>query len=86
MQPDSPQNKPASTPSAAPIDRATLVREMPLFEDFADDEVHALVQRLTEVKVGASDAIFRAGDEAASLYLIQEGAVEIWAFLSRFSR
>ena len=59
------------------MDKASLIRHMPLFESLADDEVTALVARLEERAFEASAAVFKAGDTGATLFLIQDGAVEI---------
>lgn len=59
------------------MDRETLIRNMPLFETLADDEVVALASQLQERSVAAGTTIFRAGEPGDTLFLIQEGAVEI---------
>ena len=59
------------------MDRETLIRNMPLFETLADDEVLALAGQLQERTVAAGTTIFRAGEPGDTLFLIQEGAVEI---------
>lgn len=59
------------------MDKATLLRHMPLFEHLAADELEALAVRLEERTVDAGTDVFRMGDAGATLFLIQEGAVEI---------
>ena len=59
------------------MDRESLIRNMPLFETLADDEVAALSGQLQERTVAAGTTIFRAGEPGDTLFLIQEGAVEI---------
>jgi len=54
-----------------------LLRNMPLFESLSQDEVTSLAERLEERKVESGTHVFRAGDPGATLFLIQEGAVEI---------
>jgi CRP/FNR family transcriptional regulator, cyclic AMP receptor protein len=59
------------------MDRASLIRHMPLFESLAEDEVGALASRLEERDVESGTAVFKAGDEGSTLFLIQDGVVEI---------
>ena len=59
------------------MDRESLIRNMPLFETLADDEVRALSAQLQERAVPAGATVFRAGEEGDTLFLVQEGAVEI---------
>jgi len=59
------------------MDREHLVRNMPLFESLADDEVGALVAKIEERKVDAGVDVFKVGDDGATLFLIEDGAVEI---------
>ena len=61
------------------VDKETLLRNMPLFEDLAADELQALAVRLAERVVAAGEVVFRAGEQGSTLYLIQEGVVEIAA-------
>jgi uncharacterized membrane protein len=50
---------------------------MPLFEHLDDDELLALASRLEERSFAEGADIFRMGDTGATLFLIQDGAVEI---------
>ncbi len=59
------------------MDRESLIRNMPLFETLAVDEVNELSSKLQERVVPAGTTIFRAGEPGDTLFLIQEGAVEI---------
>jgi CRP/FNR family transcriptional regulator, cyclic AMP receptor protein len=59
------------------MDKATLVRHMPLFESLDDDEVTALVGRLEERPFDAGVVIFREKDAGDTMFLVQDGAVEI---------
>ncbi len=59
------------------MDKATLLRHMPLFEALADDEHAALLARLEERSFDEGAHIFRMGEAGSTLFLVQEGAVEI---------
>ncbi len=59
------------------MDRTTLLKNIALFDDLAADELQALEQRFEEKKVKAGEDVFVAGKEGDTLYLIQEGAVDI---------
>lgn len=59
------------------MDRLTLLKNIPLFDDLAEDELQALLTRFEERKHQAGDEVFVAGKEGDTLYLIQEGAVDI---------
>jgi CRP/FNR family transcriptional regulator, cyclic AMP receptor protein len=59
------------------MDQETLLRALPLFEHLDDDEMAALEARLERRTFDAGVEVFRAGDEGSTLFLIQDGAVEI---------
>jgi uncharacterized membrane protein len=59
------------------MERQALLRHMPLFESLAPDELAALAMRLEEREVAVGVDVFRAGDSGATLFLIQDGAVDI---------
>lgn len=59
------------------MDKHALLRHMPLFEHLAPDELDALAARLEERTFAAGADVFRMGDAGATLFLIQEGTVEI---------
>ena len=57
--------------------REELLANVPLFESLTPEDLHSLARRLENVEYGENDVIFRQGDEGLSLFLIEEGAVEI---------
>lgn len=57
--------------------RADILRAVPLFEGLADDEIRLLAERCSERRAGAGETIFKQGDEADGLYVVEEGAVTI---------
>ena len=59
------------------MDREHLLRHMPLFESLAEDELAALAARLEERTFDTGAHVFNAGDAGATLFLIQDGALEI---------
>ncbi len=54
-----------------------LLANIPLFESLTDDDVDALAARLETVEYGEGDVIFCQGDEGSSLFVVDDGAVEI---------
>ena len=54
-----------------------LLSNIGLFESLTDDDLAALSQRLTEKDYAEGDVIFRQGDVGESLFIVEEGAVEI---------
>jgi uncharacterized membrane protein len=54
-----------------------LLANVPLFESLTDDDVDALAARLDTIDYVPGDVIFRQGDEGSSLFVIEDGAVEI---------
>jgi len=54
-----------------------LLANIPLFESLTDDDVDALASRLETVEYGEGDVIFCQGDEGSSLFVVDDGAVEI---------
>jgi CRP/FNR family transcriptional regulator, cyclic AMP receptor protein len=59
------------------MDRETLLSNIPLFESLAPEDLTALAARLEERPFEPGAAIFNQGDEGATLFIINEGAVEI---------
>jgi len=59
------------------MDRSTLLSNIPLFESLTPDDLAALSARLEERAFAAGEAIFAQGDPGSTLFLIQEGGVEI---------
>ena len=57
--------------------RQELLANIPLFESLTSDDLNALTIRLEEKDYGIGDVIFRQGDEGSSLFVIEEGAVDI---------
>lgn len=57
--------------------RQELLANIPIFESLTDADIDALTARLEESTFDAGDVIFRQGDEGSSLFIIEEGAVEI---------
>ena len=54
-----------------------LLANIPLFESLTPEDLDALAKRVEEADFDASDVIFKQGDKGESLFLIDEGAVEI---------
>jgi CRP/FNR family transcriptional regulator, cyclic AMP receptor protein len=61
------------------MDLIELLKTIPLFESLETDDLTALASKLREVKVANGDPVFAQGDEGDSMYLIQDGAVDIVA-------
>ena len=54
-----------------------LLANVPLFESLTDDDVDALASRLDTVDYDEGDVIFNQGDEGSSLFVVEDGAVDI---------
>ena len=54
-----------------------LLSKIALFESLTAEDLDTLTLRLEEVVYEEGDVIFRQGDEGSSLFIIEEGAVEI---------
>ncbi len=54
-----------------------LLANIPLFESLTDEDVDALAARLETVDYGEGDVIFRQGEEGSSLFVVEDGGVEI---------
>jgi uncharacterized membrane protein len=61
------------------MERIELVKAIPLFESLEDDDLHALANKLREVRVDAGHRVFEQGDEGDAMYVIEDGAVDIVA-------
>ncbi len=59
-----------------PAGVATL-RAVPLFEGLAADELSLLAVRCSPVRLAAGERVFREGDPADGLYVVESGAVSI---------
>jgi uncharacterized membrane protein len=57
--------------------RQELLATIPLFESLTAEDIEGLTARLEESHHAPGDVIFRQGDEGSSLFVIEEGAVEI---------
>ena len=54
-----------------------LLSNIGLFESLTADDLSTLANRLEDVHFAEGDTIFRQGDEGSSLFIVEEGAVEI---------
>jgi CRP/FNR family cyclic AMP-dependent transcriptional regulator len=54
-----------------------LLANIPLFESLTDDDVDSLATRLESVEYEPGDIIFSQGDDGSSLFVVEDGAVEI---------
>jgi len=54
-----------------------LLANIPLFESLTEDDLGALSKKLEEMVLNDGDIVFRQGDEGSSLFVIEEGEVEI---------
>lgn len=61
------------------MDHSHLLRQIPLFESMEDADLLALGHKLTPKAFAEGEVIFSQGDEGDSMYLIEEGAVDIVA-------
>ena len=59
------------------MDRLTLLKNIPLFDDLTSDELEALLLRFQERAVVLGEDVFSAGADGDTLFLIREGGVEI---------
>jgi len=57
--------------------RQELLANIPLFESLTQEDLNGLTIRLEEGDYAPGDIIFRQGDKGSSLFIIEEGAVEI---------
>jgi CRP/FNR family transcriptional regulator, cyclic AMP receptor protein len=57
--------------------RQELLANIPLFESLTQEDLNGLTIRLEEGDYAPGDTIFRQGDKGSSLFIIEEGAVEI---------
>jgi CRP/FNR family cyclic AMP-dependent transcriptional regulator len=54
-----------------------LLAKIALFESLTEADLDNLTSRLEEIVYNEGDVIFRQGDEGSSLFIIEDGAVEI---------
>jgi uncharacterized membrane protein len=54
-----------------------LLSKIALFESLTEEDLDNLTRRLEEVTYEEGDAVFRQGDEGSSLFIVEDGAIEI---------
>lgn len=59
------------------MDRATLLKNMPLFESLSPEDLELLGKQLEERSFAAGTHVFERGDPGSTLFLIREGGIEI---------
>ena len=57
--------------------REDLLSNIPLFESLTQDDLKSLARRLENIDFAEHDVIFKQGDSGSSLFIIEDGAVEI---------
>ena len=57
--------------------REDLLTNIPLFESLTPEDLRALAKKLENIEYAENEAIFRQGDQGSSLFIIEDGAVEI---------
>jgi CRP/FNR family cyclic AMP-dependent transcriptional regulator len=57
--------------------RGELLSNIPLFESLTSEDLRSLAKRLENVEHAEGEVIFQQGAEGSSLFIIEEGAVEI---------
>jgi CRP/FNR family transcriptional regulator, cyclic AMP receptor protein len=55
-----------------------MLRNIPLFNLFDDDELVALSKELDEVHFLAGQSVFSAGDDGGTMFIVQSGRVELF--------
>src|SRR6266550_4638112 len=60
-----------------PVTRQELLAHIPLFESLTPQDIDALSNRLEEITYAEGQVIFKQGEEGSSLFIIEEGSVEI---------
>ena len=61
----------------ASTSRQELLANIPLFESLTPEDLESLSRRLEQAEFAVGDVIFHQGDEGSSLFIIEDGAVEI---------
>ena len=59
------------------MSRQELLANIPIFESLDPDDLRSLVSRLEEISYAQDDVIFKQGEEGSSLFIIEDGAVDI---------
>jgi len=57
--------------------RQELLANIPLFESLTPEDLDALAKRMEDADYNEGDVVFKQGDKGESLFLIDDGAVEI---------
>jgi CRP/FNR family transcriptional regulator, cyclic AMP receptor protein len=57
--------------------RVALLQSMPIFGALRDDALECLLEGAPTVSRSAGEFFFREGDQAQSMYVLEEGAVEV---------
>jgi uncharacterized membrane protein len=60
-----------------PVSRGELLANIPIFESLTEEDLATLSNRLEESDYDEGDVIFNQGDEGSSLFIIEDGGVEI---------
>jgi CRP/FNR family transcriptional regulator, cyclic AMP receptor protein len=59
------------------VSRRELLANIPIFESLTEEDLAALSNRLEEIECNEGDVVFQQGEEGSSLFVIEEGAMEI---------
>ena len=59
------------------MSRQELLASVPLFESLTEDDLATLTNRFEEEAVETGEPVFQQGDDGSSLYIIEDGEVEI---------
>ena len=59
------------------MSRQELLASVPLFESLTEDDLATLTNRFEEESFEAAEPIFQQGDSGSSLYIVEDGEVEI---------
>jgi CRP/FNR family transcriptional regulator, cyclic AMP receptor protein len=59
------------------VSRGDLLANIPLFESLTEEDLALLSKRLEESDYNEGDVVFSQGDEGSSLFIIEDGGVEI---------
>lgn len=60
------------------MSHAELLARVPMFENLAPEDRHALAQSLVERRFAAGDIIMNLGDRGSSMFIVAEGHVNIY--------
>jgi len=59
------------------VSRGELLANIPIFESLTEDDLASLSKRLEESDYNEGDVVFQQGEEGSSLFIIEDGAMEI---------